>query len=230
MHWWVGDLAQSGLYVDLLSWIFWVLLSITLHELGHGWAAIWQGDDTPVRLNRMTANPIVHMGVPSLVIFALCGIAWGAMPVNPHRFRNRRWGDVLVAAAGPAMNLLLAAACLVLLTAWIRLGPEGSPLYRNVGIFLYYGLGLNLVLAPFNLLPVPPLDGATILGGFFPRVRELYGHPQAAIFGLFIFLAVFFMSPIGDLFFDAAWGGADALIDAAGALAGNPPLGQALAR
>ena len=74
MSWWVSNFAQSGHYVELVSWIFWVLLSITLHELAHGWAAIWQGDDTPIRLNRMTANPIAHMGLPSLVVFALCGI------------------------------------------------------------------------------------------------------------------------------------------------------------
>lgn len=229
MHWWVSDLAQNGHYVELISWVFWVLLSITLHELGHGWAAIRQGDDTPVRLNRMTANPVVHMGVPSLVIFALCGIAWGAMPVNPHRFRNRRWGEVLVSAAGPAVNLLLAAACVVLLTAWIRLGPEGTALYRNAATFLYTGVFLNLVLAPFNLLPVPPLDGATILGGIFPRIRELYSHPQAAIFGLFAFLAVFFMSPVGDIFFEVAGLGARGLVNAAGAVVGNPPLAHAVA-
>ncbi len=229
MSWWVSSFAQSGRYIELVSWIFWVLLSITLHELAHGWAALWQGDDTPARLNRLTLNPVVHMGVPSLVMFALCGIAWGAMPVNPHRFKDGHRGDIYVSAAGPAMNLLIALACLVMLTLWGAVGPEDSPLARNVTVFLYFGVALNFILAPFNLMPIPPLDGAHILAGFSPRIRELYRHPQAALFGLFIFIAVFFMSPIGGIFIELAWGGARSLADAAGRLLGNPPLAQALA-
>ena len=224
MNWWVSNFAQTGHYVELLSWIFWVLLSITLHELAHGWAAIWQGDDTPIRLNRMTANPVVHMGLASLVMFALCGIAWGAMPVNPHRFRDGHRGDVYVSAAGPAMNLLIAMVCLVLLTTWGAVGPQGSDLAFNVMVFLYFGVALNFVLALFNLMPIPPLDGSTILAGFSPWIRRLYGHPQAAIFGLFVFLAIFFMSPIGWIFFELVELVARSVVNAVGGLVGNPPL------
>ena len=104
MSWWVHEEFRAGGLVAVLSWAFWVIFSITLHELGHGWAAIRQGDDTPRRFGRMTLNPLVHMGVPSLVMFALIGIAWGAMPVEPSRFRWGRRGRVLVSAAG--MTLL----------------------------------------------------------------------------------------------------------------------------
>ncbi len=224
MTWWVSEYAQDGRYVELLSWIFWVLLSITLHELAHGWTAVWQGDDTPIRQNHLTANPVTHMGINSLVMFALCGIAWGQMPVNPQRFRNGRMGDVLVSAAGPAMNLLLACVCATVLVLWLRFVPEGSNLYRNGALFLYLGVGLNLVLAPFNLLPIPPLDGSRILAGFSRRARELFSHPQAALFGLFVFVAVFFMSPVGRLLFTAGWVGAAALVDGAGRLVGNPAV------
>ena len=230
MGWWVGELAGDGRYVELISWIFWVLLSITLHELAHGWAAIWQGDDTPIHLNRMTANPVVHMGVQSLIIFAMCGIAWGMMPVNPHRFRNRRWGDVYVSAAGPAMNLALAAICLVLLTLWLSVAPHTEPLYRNVAEFLFTGMGLNLILAPFNLLPIPPLDGSRVLAGFSSRARAFFEHPQAALFGMFAFLAIFFMSPIGSILFSLAWGAARSLTDAVGSLVGNPGIIEVLRR
>lgn len=225
MTWWVHDYAQAGLYIELVSWIFWVLLSITLHELAHGWTALWQGDDTPVRLGRMTANPVAHMGVNSLIVFALCGIAWGQMPVNPHRFRDGRRGDVYVSAAGPAMNLLIALVCLVCLALWLRVGPGGAGLYRNVEVFLYTGLGLNLFLAPFNLLPIPPLDGAHVLAGFSPKARELFSHPQAPLIGTFVFVAVFFMTPVGRLFFDATWAAARAAADTASALLGGPRLG-----
>ena len=84
-----------------------VIISIVLHELAHGWAAIWQGDDTPKMAGHMTADPMVHMGGMSLLMLALVGMAFGAMPVNPRNFRSR-FGDALVSAAGPAMNFLLA--------------------------------------------------------------------------------------------------------------------------
>jgi Zn-dependent protease len=224
----VHSYAEEGRYVELASWIFWVLLSITLHELAHGWTAIWQGDDTPIRLNRMTPNPVVHMGGRSLLIFALCGIAWGQMPVNPYRFKDGRRGDVYGSAAGPAMNLLIALACLLVLTAWVRFGPAGTALYENASMFLFLGVGLNLVLAPLNMLPIPPLDGSHVLAGVSRRARELFEHPQAQLFGMFAFIAIFFMSPIGDLFFEAAWRGAIAVIDGVGGVVGNPTIWEVI--
>ena len=83
--WWVHSLVQDGRIVELISWIFWVILSITLHELAHGWVALWQGDDTPRITGRMTANPVVHMGPMSLLVFAVTG---GAPPVATGMARN----------------------------------------------------------------------------------------------------------------------------------------------
>lgn len=224
--WWVHSYVQNGEYVVLLSWIFWVLFSITFHELAHGWTAIWQGDRTPIELNRMTANPIIQMGTHSLIIFAICGIAWGQMPVNPHRFRDGRRGDIYVSAAGPAMNLLIGAVCTLLLVLWLKFCPAGTNLYQNIAIFLFYGVGLNFVLAPLNLLPIPPLDGSHILAGFSHKARELYNHPQASLFGMMLFMVIFFMTPIGSWFFSFAWLGAILIIDALGGLVGNPGIYQ----
>lgn len=228
LRWWISDLVSAGQYVELASWIFWILLSITLHELGHGWAAIREGDDTPIQLGHMTANPFVHMGVQSLVMFALCGIAWGAMPVNPSRFRHSRKSDMIVSAAGPAMNLLIALACLVLLTAWVRFAPPDLPLHRNGALFLFTGLSLNLFLIPFNLLPIPPLDGAHVLAGFSRRVRALYAHPEAPIVGLLLFLAVFNMTPIGSICQAQVARGARSLADVAGAAVGNREIAEVI--
>jgi Zn-dependent protease len=201
--WWVERYLENGAYVELLSWVFWVLASITLHELAHGWAALAQGDNTPRLYNRMTANPVVHMGIPSLIIFALIGLAWGMMPVNPGNFRNRKWGRLIVAIAGPAMNLGLALLCLVVLVLQLKFMPMGSSFYHNFGMFLHMGLWLNLVLACLNMLPVPPLDGSTVLGAFSFRIRMMYANPRASFFG-FIGLVVIFVIPLG----------------------GNPPLGS----
>jgi Zn-dependent protease len=196
--WWVERLlALPNGHVILASWIVWVLGSIVLHELAHGWAALWAGDDTPVRTGHMTWNPLVHMGMPSLIMFAIIGIAWGMMPVNPSRFRGR-YDDAIVSIAGPAMNLLLAAAALIAWTLWIGLAgghwlgiSVGQPLYGNVQMFLHTGVMLNIVLCIFNMLPVPPLDGARILSSFSEGFRRMWETQQAQFFALIAFVGLF---------------------------------------
>lgn len=201
---WIVNLYNAGEYALLLSWAFWVLLSITLHELAHGWAAIWQGDDTPIRYNRMTLNPVVHMGWMSIIIFALFGIAWGLMPVDPSRFRWGRRGRIVVAGAGPAMNVLLAFIALTAAALWLAYGPTANAkLHDNVMIFLTTGGWLNLALALFNLLPIPPLDGASILAGMSLTFYRWMHNPNFQQIGFFIFLAIF-MSGIGGLMFSGA--------------------------
>ncbi|MEM7230478.1 MAG: site-2 protease family protein [Planctomycetota bacterium] len=199
--WWVESMVRDGRIVELVAWIFWVLLSITLHELAHGWAAIWQGDRTPIQLGRMTANPVVHMGVPSLILFALCGVAWGVMPVQPANFRSHKWGRLFVSAAGPLINLALALICLIATVVYVRATNTFSPLASPVGQVMFTGLYLNLALFILNMLPVPPLDGSTILGAFSFRIRMFYAQPQAAMIGLFALIIIFFWTPIGDLIF-----------------------------
>lgn len=195
--WWVHDLWNSGRGTELVSWIFWVIASITLHELAHGWAAIWEGDDTPRVQGRMTANPIVHMGVPSLVVFLIIGIAWGLMPVNPYKFRHGKWGRILVSAAGPMMNLFIAFVVLTIL------GCIVDPLDRGttpIETFLLMGGFLNIILFAFNLLPVPPLDGSTILANLSTTVAKWYSHPQAQMAGLLLFLALIWSNMFGVMF------------------------------
>jgi Zn-dependent protease len=190
--WWIADLWQRGDTVLLMSWIFWVISSIVLHELGHGFAALWEGDTTPRDTGHLTINPIVHMGWFSIIALLIMGIAWGLMPVNPSRFRHGRRGWAVVAAAGPAVNLLLSALCIVLCAVVIRYSTFAEPLSGNLKMFLVVGGWLNIYLMLFNLMPVPPLDGSMILSGFSNTALRFFSKPGVQQFGLLaLFLAVF---------------------------------------
>jgi Zn-dependent protease len=179
------------------SWVFTVVVSIILHELAHGWAAMWQGDDTPRREGRMTADPLVHMGGYSLIMLFVVGIAWGQMPVNPWRFRSR-YGEAFVALAGPAMNLLLAFVALTMqiVLTLIDLLPAND-LGRNLFEFLYIFGTANLVLAIFNLIPIPPLDGSKVLANFSTGYRQLLEDPaRQGMFTVVFLLTFIFMGPV----------------------------------
>ncbi len=191
MNWWVTNALDSPQGPIVLgSWIFWVIFSIVLHELGHGYAAIRQGDDTPIHTGHMTWNPLVHMGHMSLIAFAILGIAWGAMPVNPSRFRSR-YGDAYVAAAGPLVNLLLATVCVVAAAFWpYANGVFADHVFANVTVFLTLGAMLNLALMAFNLVPIPPLDGSKIVADFYPEFNRLWQGERGAIIGLVAFMAL----------------------------------------
>ncbi len=190
---WFGDFGPPF----VIAWAFWVILSITLHELSHGWAAIRLGDRTPIEQGRMVFNPIVHMGQMSLFMFAVIGIAWGAMPINPRRMRGRH-AEAIVAFAGPAMNLVLAFTSLVLLALWLGFiegqwagGVSiGDSARKNMVLFFRLGIMLNVLLFVLNMLPVFPLDGGRILGHFVPSYRRVFdGQAGPAIMiGMMILL------------------------------------------
>lgn len=188
MSWWVQDYLDIFGPAFVVSWLFWVVFSVVLHELSHGWAALRCGDPTPALTGHMTWNPLVHMGGMSLAALAIVGIAWGAMPVDPSRFRRAK-DDALVAFAGPAMNFLLAAVCLVAGALWVSYG--GGPNHERFYRFFFLGLQLNIVLGLFNLLPIPPLDGATVLATYSTGYRRLVRHPNFANFSLILFVLVF---------------------------------------
>ncbi|QOI99442.1 MAG: site-2 protease family protein [Phycisphaeraceae bacterium] len=191
-NWWVQSWLEWYGPVFIGSWIFWVIGSIILHELGHGWAALWCGDDTPRALGHMTWNPLVHLGGTALILFALFGFTWGAMPVNPSNFR-RRHDDALVAAAGPAMNLVQAAVCVLLGLAWVTASPGVDPhVDQNIRVFLYVGLVVNLTGMMFNLIPVPPLDGSRIVADFVPSYREFVNSERGQV-AAFVAFAVLFL-------------------------------------
>jgi Zn-dependent protease len=188
---------DPALYVVVL---FTLVLSVTLHELGHVFAALQQGDETPRLLGRVTLDPLVHMGATSLILAALAGIAFGATPVNPAYFRSRH-GDAWVSFAGPLVNLLLAGFALSALGLWMRANGQTEILWKgpdrnNLHLFLFVFGWWNVALAIFNLLPVPPLDGASVLGSFVPGYRRIAHLPEAQPWGFAIVLIVAMVTPL----------------------------------
>ena len=185
--WWLANFWSVSPAL-VVSWVFWVILSITLHELAHGVAAIRQGDRTPIELGHMTWNPLVHMGPWSLIAFLALGVAWGAMPVNPSRFRDRH-GDAIVAAAGPASNLGLWLICTLLYGLWIGpLSGVGSPeMHDNLTQFFLAGAWLNMLLLLFNLLPCPPLDGSRIVCSFYPPFARFFDNGKGQFVAIVLF-------------------------------------------
>jgi Zn-dependent protease len=170
-----------------LQYVVIIVISIVLHELAHGVAALTQGDETPQTTGHMTPNPVVHMGIPALIMLMFIGMTWGQMPVNPSNFR-RKWSHAWVAAAGPLANLAIAVfACSMVALSTTQaidfLRPEFFRLMAFINIFLFL----------LNLLPVPPLDGFTVASGLFPPLKPIQNNQV----GLFLLLVIFTVPAIG---------------------------------
>ena len=180
-----------------------VVISICLHELAHGFAALALGDRTPEESGHITMNPLVHMGPVSLLMLAIVGISWGAMPVDPTRMRGRH-ADAIVSAAGPLVNLVLAGLGLLAMALWAHFGTIDTTnhMVRN-GLMLLYVLALfNIVLFTLNLIPVPPLDGSRILADFVPGYRNLTADPTMQ--GVFFAMTIVVLIAAGRVLFPLA--------------------------
>lgn len=209
-HWWFSEAWEDD-RVWALSWVIWVVVSITLHELGHGFMALRCGDDTPRALNRMTLNPFVHIPGMAWIMFALFGFTWGLMPVSPSNFRGR-YDDAKVSFAGPAVNLGLFVLCAVGTALWVTKATSvQDPIHHNVQMFLMAGTGINLMGFLFNLIPVPPLDGSHILSDFWPQYRRIWTGPNSEMTALIVFGAMFFF--LSKKIWIVAWAGAADAID-----------------
>ncbi len=164
-----------------------IIISIVIHELAHGVAALSQGDDTPRTSGHMTANPIVHMGPESMMFLCIAGIAWGAMPVNPEKFRHLKWSNILVSAAGPLSNFVLGSLCVA---AWVATRQSSLPISQE---FLLMAAQLNMMLFLFNLLPIPPLDGFHVYSELIPGLKQFKNSPIA----LFLMMVMFLVPAVG---------------------------------
>jgi Zn-dependent protease len=177
-----------------------LLFSMVAHEYAHGYAALRQGDPTAYELGRLTWNPVKHidpfMTILVPVMMALAGgpILGGAkpVPVVPRNFRNYRRGDIIVSLAGIATNLALAPICALLIVPLGILGraaPAAAPSLSILQEMLRYGVWINLVLAFFNLLPIPPLDGSHVMKHLLPAPLAVR-YQQLGRYGFLILIAM----------------------------------------
>jgi Zn-dependent protease len=154
-----------------------LVFSLTVHEMAHAWTADRLGDPTARLLGRVSLNPLVHADLIGTVVFPLMALVSGVpligwakpVPVNIRLLRHQRRDYVLVAAAGPASNLVLAFAAATVMSLGARDAVDGPALPIVLASLLAGAVQINLLLAVFNMIPIPPLDGGNVLSGLLPR-------------------------------------------------------------
>jgi Zn-dependent protease len=174
-----------------------LMFSVIVHEVAHGYVALLNGDPTARLSGRIPLNPIPHIDPVGTILLPLILLLTGSrllfgwakpVPVNPSYFRNYRLGEVTCSFAGPASNLLLA----VLFSFILRLGLGGPGLM----LLAYYGCTINIFLALFNLIPIPPLDGSHLVAAFLPyRLAQMYRYLEPV--GFIILLLLFYSGIMG---------------------------------
>ncbi len=182
-----------------------ILLALTFHEFMHGWMANKLGDPTAKNMGRLTMNPLAHLDPIGTLMIIIVHFGWAKpVPVNPNNLRDPKKDMVLISVAGPAANIALAFVSGILLRS-LRGGLFSSvpmnvlqPLYNMV----YFSLQINIALAFFNLIPIPPLDGSKILRGFLPYKYDhiadwLEQYGSFVLMGLIVFGMLTNVSIIG---------------------------------
>lgn len=164
-----GNYSFLELLLSIISYILLVLVMLPVHELAHAWVATKLGDDTPRWHGRLTANPFAHLDLWGTLMLVLFGFGYAKpVPINSRNFRKPRRDMALVALAGPLSNLLMATVMLLLFQL-LKLLPFASGVVLMVGATLVnIVVPINIGLAVFNLLPIPPLDGSRIFSAFLP--------------------------------------------------------------
>ena len=186
------------------------LFSLTLHEFAHAWSARLGGDDTSTYQGRLTLHPMAHIDIMGTIIFPLIAMLYGipligwAKPVeiNTMRFRNSRW-LVWVSIAGPLSNLLLVVVSALLLKSFLlgaSVGVQNSSAGEAIILLGLHFIGVNLMLAIFNMMPLPPLDGSKIVYHFFIQSRWHLHRTWAMLEqnGMWLLYAVILLPPLRD--------------------------------
>ena len=180
------SLLRNGFSIDVLIGLcasaFVVFCTMPIHEYAHAFVATKLGDDTPRLSGRLTLNPLAHIDIMGAVMILLVGFGYAkAVPVNPRNFKNPKAGMALTAAAGPASNDSIVA--------------------RVAFLFFFYAAMINISLAVFNLIPIPPLDGSRIVGLLIPN--KIYY--QIMKYERYIIIVVFVLLALGRLSTPLSW-------------------------
>ncbi len=182
--------------------------SVIVHEVAHGWMALRFGDDTAQRAGRLTLNPVPHIDLfgtiilPALLAFTSLGVIGYAkpVPVNPNRMRRPRDHSLIVSLAGPAVNIVFAAAAAFALRALFATAGPAGPSQLVLDVVVAFGI-VNVVLAAFNLIPIPPLDGSAVIERFLPVewLGRWYGLQRYAM-GILILLVLLIPGAVDRVF------------------------------
>lgn len=174
-----------------------IILAVTVHEFAHAWVASRQGDQTARLLGRVSLNPTAHLDPAGSFLFLLAGIGWGKpVPVNPYHLRQGRLGDFYVSIAGIVTNLVVAFIFALPLRIIDLTGGDVTAVNQTWLQFTTIVSDINILLAAFNLLPIPPLDGSKAIGLFVPRAwqpayQEYLRIGPVLLIGIFLFAIVF---------------------------------------
>ena len=198
-------LLRDGQYTLFVLIAFALIFSLTFHEFGHAKVASLIGDDTAKKAGRLTLNPIPHIDPLGLLMILIIGIGYAKpVPADARNFRTP-WGMLLVAAAGPAMNLLLAVITINLYLIGLKSGVEFFNSQVAYFFFTYLAL-INMLLMLFNLLPIGPLDGSYILPYALPRDLASKYLRANQRFGSYALLALILLNLTGVPVFESLWG------------------------
>ena len=192
---------QYSLFILIITAL---ILSLTFHEYGHGIVAKYYGDDTAEKAGRLTLNPLAHIDPVGLLMVVLIGFGYAKPVTTNHANFNSRWATLMVAAAGPAMNLILA----IVVINFYQLGLQaGWSLVQGQGPYFFFTFLalINLLLMLFNLIPIGPLDGHYILPYFLPREMAIQYMRYNQRYGVYALLALIGLNFIGIPVFATVW-------------------------